>query len=498
MSANQSLPHSPPTRGLIAWAIYVLHFHPLAKYPGPKSWLFTRIPFARGLRTGTLIHRMKALHDQYGPIVRYGVNDLSYADGQAWKDIYGFHGGAAKNFDRDPRFYQPAVNGAHSILSANNLKHPYIRRLLAPAFTEAAVRDQESVLQHYSSLLITKLQSHARKDGPPHPVNLTDFYQFTTFDVAGDLMFGETFGCLEREDFHPWLSVMRAFFRRLLIGASFVALVPAVRPWLRYLVPRRLQEATKQRFAFTVDRIDRRLAQGEQNDRPDFITHMLRASDRMGIQTARPEIDSTFDVLVSAASETSSTGLIAATGYLLRNPKALARLQTELRDAFQTSDAITLAGVSAMPFLTAVLKEAMRLTPPSPTLRPRVVPAGGAVICGQWVPEGVCVGIPHWSTYRNANNFSRPDDFLPERWLAPEDGGIVLERHEVKAFNPFSYGPRGCLGKPLGWAEMRLVLAKVLWYFDLSETGPGNRWELQQSFVGWDVKPLMVALREVS
>jgi cytochrome P450 len=332
-----------------------------------------------------LIYRLKELHDKYGPVVRYGVNELSYTDGQAWKDIYGFHGGHDRNFERDPRFYQPAPNGAQSILSANNVKHASIRRLLAPAFSDTALKQQEYILQGYVNLLIGKLE--CRANGPP--INVGNYFQFTTFDIAGDLMYGESFGCLEREEYHTWLKVMTAFFKRLMIGASFVALFPRIRPFLPYLIPKKFQEQTKQRFSFTVEKVGQRLAMGEAPSRSDFMTHMVRTHEKSGFAMARHELDATFDILVSAGAETTATALTGTVQYLLRDHSKLHRLQQEIRSSFTSAGAMNVNSVSKLPYLTAVLQEGMRLCPPAPSMRPRVVPKGGAQVCGKWLPANV-------------------------------------------------------------------------------------------------------------
>ncbi|KAK3331742.1 monooxygenase [Cercophora scortea] len=476
--------------------IHVLYFHPLAHYPGPKSWLLTRLPFARGLRHGTLIHRLRALHDTYGPVVRYGANELSFTDPQAWKDIYGFHGGPDRNFERDPRFYQAAPNGAPSILSAANDAHVSVRRLLAPAFSDSALKAQEHILHDYVALLMAKLHALAAASDP-QPVNLANYFQFTTFDIAGDLMYGQSFGCLDREEYHVWLKVMTAFFKRLIIGASLVALAPWIRRWLPYLVPKKYQEQTRQRFAFTVERVGQQLAQGETPGRSDFMTHMVRTVGKTGFALQRPELDATFDVLASAGAETTATALTGTVEYLLRNPAALRRLQGEIRAGFKSPAAITVASTASLPYLAAVLNEGMRLCPPAPSMRPRVVPEGGAVVCGKWLPAGTSVGIPLWSTFRSAANFAQPDAFIPERWLEASQGGVELQPHEPRAFMPFSFGPRDCLGRALGWAEMRLILASLVWHFDMEDCSPppGKTWEAQKVFVMWGLEPMMVQLR---
>jgi cytochrome P450 len=95
--------------------------------------------------------------------------------------------------------------------------------------------------------------------------------------------------------------------------------------------------------------------------------------------------------------------------------------------------------------MTAVLDEAMRVYPGAPETLARLVPAGGMQICGEYVHQGATVFILHYPTFHSSRNFVRPDDFAPERWL-PE-GTAEFEKDDKKAFNPFSVGPRACLGR---------------------------------------------------
>lgn len=68
------------------------------------------------------------------------------------------------------------------------------------------------------------------------------------------------------------------------------------------------------------------------------------------------------------------------------------------------------------------------------------------------------------------------------------------------AFNPFSLGPRNCIGRNLAYLEMRLVLTHLLWTFDLEQPavqGPEEveRWETQKNWILWDKAPLIVRLK---
>jgi hypothetical protein len=75
---------------------------------------------------------------------------------------------------------------------------------------------------------------------------------------------------------------------------------------------------------------------------------------------------------------------------LLQTPHALSRLTDEVRSTFAHEEDITAASAAAkLPYLTAAISEGMRIHPAVPYSVPRVVPKGGAEICGRFVAEGV-------------------------------------------------------------------------------------------------------------
>lgn len=103
------------------------------------------------------------------------------------------------------------------------------------------------------------------------------------------------------------------------------------------------------------------------------------------------------------------------------------------------------------------------------------------------------VGISQWAMFRSAANFADPDSFNPERWI---DSANKI-KNDTRAFMPFSNGPRNCLGRSLAWAEIRIILAKIIWNFEILNKGLDYKWEEQLTFVMWEKKPLMIGLRPV-
>ena len=110
----------------------------------------------------------------------------------------------------------------------------------------------------------------------------------------------------------------------------------------------------------------------------------------------REEIISNSNVLLLAGSENIATLLSGATYYVLSNPVVLKKLQTEIRNAFQSEDEITplsFRGPGKLPYLEAVLTESLRMYPPVPGLLPRITGSTGDIIDGHFVPANVITSM---------------------------------------------------------------------------------------------------------
>jgi cytochrome P450 len=113
------------------------------------------------------------------------------------------------------------------------------------------------------------------------------------------------------------------------------------------------------------------------------------------------------------------------------------RLQQELKNAPVE------APLDSLVYLDAVIKEALRCSPPIPMSLPRYVPPGGRVIDGYYIPAHVIVSCQPYSVHRSDENvFAEPDRFYPDRWLEMK-GAVERNRN----FFAFAVGGRGCTGK---------------------------------------------------
>lgn len=148
--------------------------------------------------------------------------------------------------------------------------------------------------------------------------------------------------------------------------------------------------------------------------------------------------------------------------WLLRTPHAYKKLTEEIRSAFESADEMNSQRLQNLPYMNSCIDEALRIFPPVPTGLTRTVPENGDTVAGEFLPGGVTVSCHSWAATHSPHNFRRPDEFIPERWT---DAAYADEKRE--ASQPFSLGPRGCIGKHMSYLELRLILGSLLWHYDV-------------------------------
>ena len=127
---------------------------------------------------------------------------------------------------------------------------------------------------------------------------------------------------------------------------------------------------------------------------------------------------------VTAGSDTTAILLRTIFYRLLKHPETLDKLLGELKKAKESgnlSEFVTWKETRNLLYLDAVIREAGRLHPPFGLPFERVVPPGGAEICGKRLKGGTIVGISAWAIHRDRETFGDDsDEWRPERWLCDE------------------------------------------------------------------------------
>jgi cytochrome P450 len=356
-----------------------VYIHPLRHFPGPISRRISRLPWAYFHATGRQAFQTERLHTNHGSVVRIGPNHLSFTDPQAWKDIYSYR--ATGEMAKADIFFRPVKGLPSTILNAGHEEHSKIRRALAQGFSDSSMRAHEPLIVKYVNLLVERLTRECAAGARVQ--NMAAWYNWTTFDLASDLVFGESFHCLETINYHPWVSfILKAVkTHALTIAISYCgggAVVQMLHALGGFLAISKIQE-------YTNSMLRSRLGHGKGRD--DLFEGLARKQDEWNFSFEKMSRNAT--ILLLAGSETTATTLSGATYLLLSHPRVLEKLKLEIRSSFSKPEDITIASVSKCSYLLAVLNETLRCYPPLTAGMVRVVPRGGATIAGSFIPEGV-------------------------------------------------------------------------------------------------------------
>ncbi|EUC26939.1 hypothetical protein COCCADRAFT_42157 [Bipolaris zeicola 26-R-13] len=444
------------TLGHNLWSvIYNVYFNPLRKVPGPFLWSISPIPLLLMSWSSTPHKRILELHQKYGDVVRTSPNSVSCLHATAWKEVYGHRKPGQLENLKHPGFVAEVASG---IIAADTESHTYQRHLLAPAFSVQGMQRQEPLIRRHVDRLFSCLEEHCSEG---RSLDLAKWFNFFSFDVIGDLSFGESFGNMERKEFHPWIATIMEFFVAQHDMAHFRRAYPLLEAMLDPVVKAFAANIIVKHDVFMRTQIEKRLAL--EPSREDFID-VIKPDHARGKQGLSLEaICHNASIFVVAGSETTAIALAGATYLLCSHPRILAKLKEEIDSSFDSEEKITLMSVKRLKYLAAVLEETLRIYPAAVGSVPRLIQRHGEVVGGYFLPGGTNVDIWHWAMYHNPANFTEPEVFAPERWL----GDPRFKGDKKAAFQPFSTGKRNCIGQNLAYSEIKQIMTRLLWKYNV-------------------------------
>lgn len=177
---------------------------------------------------------------------------------------------------------------------------------------------------------------------------------------------------------------------------------------------------------------------------------------------------------ILAGGDTSSATMRAVVYYLAKSPSSMAQLVAELEGAAISAPA-PWKQIRDLPYLDAVIREALRINPGIAMIFERVVPQGGFTLPdGRYLPAGTKVGINPFVTNRDHGVFGADaDEFNPDRWLQGKNESLESFEERSRRMKDtvdfvFGGGGRVCMGRYLAVLEIKKLIAALYSTFDVS------------------------------
>ncbi|KAL6157789.1 hypothetical protein ACJQWK_08105 [Exserohilum turcicum] len=428
------------------------------------------------------------LYYAYGPVVRLAPNGYSLNSSESAKVILGHRNGLDKS-----KYYHPfGLASVFNVFTETRLSvHATIRRPLAQLYSQTALLSYEPFVDTCNSLLLKRLEEYAENG---ETMDLRDMMQFYAFDVIGEITVGTRFGFMEVGDTTGIITAIE----KGTTYACFMGLLPEWHWWVSKLSEiLKRQPGFKKVVNFVCHHVDNRISGRTKSpgDHSDFLDKMLRV-EKEGKAT-RFHIEEATIQNINAGSDTSAIALTTAIAHLCVYPNTLAALRNELDAAAAAaaagslSDPVTFQEAQKLPYLQAVIMEALRIHPAVGAPLTRVAGPEGLQIDGYYFPPGTEVGVNAWAVHNNTSIFG-PDAhvFRPERWLTEnKEERAVLDRNLLS----FGNGARTCIGKNISLMEMSKVIAHIVqkYDFDLQPNDQGQKFSWKTR---WFAKPIVHAV----
>lgn len=223
---------------------------------------------------------------------------------------------------------------------------------------------------------------------------------------------------------------------------------------------------------------NRELARGhEKRDGEEgsitFLQKLLLNQNQHPEQLADREIMAHALGNITAGSDTTAIALQSVILNLVKSPEVYRTVCAEVRSSL-TSFPVQFNQARALPYLNAVIKEAIRIHPSVGMMLARTVPVGGSELSSFNVPAGTEVGINPWVLHRDASVFPDPSRFYPDRWLDSVSGAEQLKVMN-RCFFAFGHGAHTCSGRWISMMEITKLIPSVLLKFDIELACAGRR-----------------------
>ncbi|KAM5348455.1 hypothetical protein ACJ41O_008279 [Fusarium nematophilum] len=348
-------------------------------------------------------------------------------------------------------------------------------RVLVPAFGPLSIRGMFDEMYDIATQLCMKFARH----GPQTPIPASDDFTRLALDTIALCSMDFRFNSYYREELHPFIQAMGDF----LTEAGNRQRRPAFAPNFLY------RAANEKFFADieTMKQVANEVVQARKenpSDRKDLLAAMLEGVDpQTGEKLSDENVVCQLITFLIAGHETTSGTLSFAFYNLLKHPEAYEKVQQEV-DRVIGRRPITVDDLTKLPYISAVLRETLRLSSPIPAFgleaREDTI-LGGKYLIKKGEVVSAMLSKAHLDPVVYGDDAG---DFRPERML--DDNFAKLNEEFPNCWKPFGNGKRACIGRPFAWQEALLAMAMLFQNFNFTMEDPNYQLEIKQTLT---IKP---------
>ncbi|KAM0545794.1 hypothetical protein ACHAPJ_011218 [Fusarium lateritium] len=404
-------------------------------------------------------------HKKLGTHVRIAPNHISILHPDAPNDIYGHGAGMLK----DTWYDAPA--GAHRNLAdtRNKAEHQAKRKMLAHAFAAKTVSSLEPQLIDTLEALKNNLDSHIKSG---KQANMRRLLNYLTIDLFGQLLYSRRFGCLDRGDDMldaelPDGTLYKVPFIDSLLKVTVIntllAMAPSIVPYVKPIVNQHPWKKLGSDWENVVIHNTKKRINSQDLEEADLFDWLLTNNRGEKLNLSMGDLVAECSAMMNAGTETTTAAMTNTVFLLYTHPNVLTKLRLEIDAAFPGTRQPCYGTASQLTYLRACIEESLRVRPASSFGLPRIVPPGGRVIAGKFVPGGAVVSVPTYSLLCDEAVFDRATEYSPDRWMTDD---AELKARMNNNHLPSSTGPRACIGRNIAYFEQIVVIATLVKFYD--------------------------------
>ncbi|CAA0815240.1 cytochrome P450- family 706- subfamily A-polypeptide 4 [Striga hermonthica] len=309
------------------------------------------------------------------------------------------------------------------------------------------------------------------------PVDVGEQMFVTLLNVITSMMWGETVVGEER-------ARLGAEFKEVVGEIVGLLGMPNVSDFYQGWLGRLDVQGIRRRMRAAVGRMDRifeavveqRLRGGGEGTGKDFLQFLLEMKDGEDVGFSMTHLKALLMDMVVGGTDTTSNTIEFALAEMMNKPEILARAQQEIDTVIGKQNTVEESHAKSLPYLHAVMKEALRLHPAVPLLVPHC-PSTTCEVSGYTIPSGARVFFNVWAIHRDPSLWDNPLDFCPDRFL---DGKWDYSGNDFSYF-PFGSGRRICVGVDMAERMFVFSLATLVHSFDW-RLPQGEKVDLSEKF----------------